>query len=930
MSETKLDKTIFDEELKINGYKILRSDRNRNGGGVTCYIRTNLFFSKRKNFSTEIEHLLFDIFLPKTKPILVGIFYRPPDQSGFLGNLSTAILNTHNFDNQEVYFLGDFNINMLPKNKHNGNGIKVYKELCILHNLTQIITEPTRITKNTQTLLDHILTNSVDKISQSGTIDLGMSDHQMIYCTRKTKKIKTNTKKYIKIRSLKNYTKEVLIEKISKIKFPHYFAFADINTAYADFMGKFMKVIDEIAPYKEICIKNLTEEWVDEEVFEGIRMRDKLYRTFKKTRLYSDQDKFKKARNRLQSLIKRKKTNYITNKLSENIAKPKELWKSLRNLGLASKKCENAKISLNKDRKVCLDPKENAEIFRHFYETLATDLVNKLPNHKTFNKEKTNEYYRTHDLQENNFKFTNTTVEVVLKLLEEINPNKAIGIDNLSGRFINDGASMLAKPITGLCNLSIKLSKFPDQCKIAKLKPLYKKGSNLEPHNYRPISLLPIISKNFEKIIPQQTQSYLDANKILYKYQSGFRANYSTDTCLSMLNDKILSATEKGMLTGMILIDLQKAFDTVDHGVFLKKLECLGFSDNCINWFKSYLENRTFIVNVEKKFSNTGQLHCGVPQGSILGPLIFLMYVNDMVQSVDCDLLLYADDSCLIFSGENVKQVEDNLNRNFNSLCDWLEENKLSIHFGEDKTKSILFGSGRRLKGIQPLDVRRGDIKIKQHTDVEYLGCILDCFLSGQSMGNKVIDKITSRLKFLYRKQSFLSLGLRRLLCNALIQPHFDYACTAWYPNLNKKYKKRIQIIQNKCIRFCLGKENTYHISHFDFREINWLPTEQRFRQCACVSAFKFCKGISPAYMNDIYEKDNYTHGTRRGSMRMKLPFKINNYGQKGLSYLAPKYWNDLSTDIKKSQDVNSFKHKVKENFFIELKNKDDDIYIYY
>ena len=146
------------------------------------------------------------------------------------------------------------------------------------------------------------------------------------------------------------------------------------------------------------------------------------------------------------------------------------------------------------------------------------------------------------------------------------------------------------------------------------------------------------------------------------------------------------------MFTGMILIDLQKAFDTIDHEIFLDKMACLGFSNSTISWFKSYLQDRSFTVNIGKEYSNHGNLSCGVHQGSILGPLIFLLYVNDMARAVDCDLILYADDSCLIFKDKSIEQIEINLNRNFNTLCDWFLENRLSIDFGEDKNKCILFG----------------------------------------------------------------------------------------------------------------------------------------------------------------------------------------------------------------------------------------------
>ena len=379
----------------------------------------------------------------------------------------------------------------------------------------------------------------------------------------------------------------------------------------------------------------------------------------------------------------------------------------------------------------------------------------------------------------------------------------------------------------------------------------------------------------------------------------------------------------------MILIDLQKAFDTIDHEIFLMKLECMGFDKMTILWYKSYLINRTFRVNIEKEYSTSGNLNCGVPQGSILGPLIFLMYVNDMAQSVDCDLLLYADDTCLGVTDENIETIENKLNKNFNSR-DWFVENKLSIHFGDDKTKSIVFGSKRRLKKLDMLDIKRGDIKITQYNKVTYLGCILDDDLSGESMASKVLKKISGRLSFLYRKQSFFNSNLRRMLCNALIQPHFDYACSAWYSNLNKNLTKKLQITQNKCIRFCLGLDNRTHIGVNEFKTINWLPTQDRYKQCVSVSAFKFCKGYGPAYMSEIYSLVDNPRSTRRSDYKLKKPLKYTNMGQANLSYIGPKIWNNLPSECKLVNNSNKFKHKIKDQFFKNMQRVNDDIYLYY
>ena len=555
--------------------------------------------------------------------------------------------------------------------------------------------------------------------------------------------------------------------------------------------------------------------------------------------------------------------------------------------------------------------------FKEFFANLAKNLVDNLPvSTGLFGIDSVTAFYSNLNLQAEKFHLKPTSHEIVLKLLEDINPAKSIGIDKIGGRFLKDGATVLAGPVKNLCNLSISLSCFPEKCKIAILKPIYKKGSKLEAKNYRPISLLPIISKIFEKIIHNQTQAYLDENKILYKFQSGFRQNHSTDSALSYLSDKIQCGFDKGLYTGMILIDLQKAFDTIDHYIFLKKLACLGFSKSAVAWYRSYLENRFFIVNVEESLSKKALLSCGVPKGSILGPLIFLIYVNDMSQAVTCDLFLYADDSCLVYMGSDPQKIENELNKNFNLLCDWFVENKLSIHFGEDKTKSILFGTKRKLKADPKLQISRGDVNIKQHYEVKYLGCIFDSNLSGASMAIKVLDKVNGRLRFLYRKQNLLSAPLKRLLCNALIQPHFDYACQTWFPGLRKALSKKIQCAQNKCLRFCLNLGNRAHLDKKEFEEINWLPVNERVNQRICVTAFNFFNDISPSYMSDIFIPMKERKNTRNSSNRFIVPLRKTNVGQDALSYTGPKLWNALPIDVKLAKNRNSFKHKMKTNYF--------------
>ena len=498
-----------------------------------------------------------------------------------------------------------------------------------------------------------------------------------------------------------------------------------------------------------------------------------------------------------------------------------------------------------------------------------------------------------------------------------MNPDKAAGIDNLSGKRLKDGASILVKPISKICNLSIKYSLFPTDCQIAKLKPLFKKGSTTHPKNYCPISLLPLISKIIEKVIHDQTQEFLDTNKILFKFQSGFRKGYSTDSCPSYLNNKIAAGFESGLHTGMILIDFQKAFDTINHEILIKKMECLGFSKDITLWFKSYLSNRKFKVNLNQIFSEPGNLLCGVPQGSILGPLLFLLYINDMPQSVNCELLLYADDTCLIFQHNDIKEIENQLNKKFSLICDWFVDNKLSIHFGEDKTKSILFSSKRKIKKASPLNIQYKDIEIKQYSKVTYIGCILDETLSGESTAIHVINKVNSRLRFLYKQNKFLDIPLRRLLCNAMIQPFFDYACNAWYPNLNKKLKKRLQAAQNKCIRFCLKLGDSTNIETIEFEKINWLPIQERVNQCALSRFINFILMLLPNTWMKYFLRQNVTEFLHVTPFKkLKLPHRKANQGLRALSYVGPFLWNKLDNSLKMSASSNTFKHNLENQYF--------------
>ncbi len=411
-----------------------------------------------------------------------------------------------------------------------------------------------------------------------------------------------------------------------------------------------------------------------------------------------------------------------------------------------------------------------------------------------------------------------------------------------------------------------------------------------------------------------QLDSYLSENDIIYGLQSGFRGSYSTDTCLTYLTDHIRSQVAGGNYTGMVLLDLQKAFDTVDHEILCNKLQAMGIHEDSVKWFKSYLSQRQQIVSANQVDSMPMEITCGVPQGSILGPLLFLCYVNDMPTSVNCNLLLYADDSVLFTSGKDPQVISEILSHELESCRQWLIDNKLSLHLG--KTESILFGSKIKLSRVDDFNVACDGKIITPTNSVKYLGITLDNDLSGESVAESIIKKTSSRLSFLYRQRKFLNERTRKTLCTALIQCHFDYCCSSWYSALSVKLKNRLQVMQNKMIRFILNLEPRSHVGHDQFEKLGMLNVKDRVKQLKLNHVFKIYHCTAPKYLCSHFRKLSNTHryNTRGSSTNFLVP-KIKGQQCNTFFFTGIQEWNQLPGHIKSLQTKVQFKKAVKSHF---------------
>ena len=556
-----------------------------------------------------------------------------------------------------------------------------------------------------------------------------------------------------------------------------------------------------------------------------------------------------------------------------------------------------------------------------FYLTIASKLQNQINNvHKTFVASSSifKNLYSSRDIVPKSFKISPVSEDFVSDELHNLDINKSTGIDGIKSKLLKDGAEVIKSSITHIINLSIVTGTVPDELKYAVVKPLFKKGSRLEAGNYRPVSVLCIVSKVLERAVYVQLYEYFKKHQLIYEFQSGFRKSYSTDTCLINLMDHIRNLIYKGHYVGMVLLDLQKAFDTVDHDILCDKLEAMGL--DFTKWFKSYLENRQQVVVANGTVSEPGTVSCRVPQGSILGSLLFLCYVNDMPMSVKCKLLLYADDSALIVSGSDPKIIADALSKELESCRQWLMDNKLSLHLA--KTESILFGSKKKLKRVISFEVKCGDIVIKNEESVNYLGVQLDNHLGGNSIVKGIISKVNSRLKFLYRYSNLLNFKSRKTLCSALIQCLFDYSCSSWYPGLNKGLKEKLQVAQNKTIRFILDLDNRAHIGTKELETTGFLKVPDRVKQLKLGHVFKIRKKTCPRYLTANFQQLNEIEDriTTRAKVNdfLKPKMCINTF-----AYSAIDDWNSLPNNVKGIKRQKKFKECLKKSLLRTARRSD-------
>lgn len=610
-------------------------------------------------------------------------------------------------------------------------------------------------------------------------------------------------------------------------------------------------------------------------------------------------------------LKKTAKADYISEQIELNKNNSKGLWKTLKGLGYNNKSKSKDSIVLNINNQICYDPVTVAEHINDFFVGIAQKLVDNLPPLTDLYSAFSNsckQFYNKLGTQPGMFKLKSVSSAFVLKELQALKVSKSTGLDDISPRFLHDGAEGLCDVIAHLINLSINNCVVPDCTKKAVVTPLFKKNNKLDVGNYRPVSVLTSLSKILEKAVHKQVELFCKENNILYPLQSGFRCDFSTDTCLTHLHDHIRNEISHGMFVGMALLDVQKAFDSVNHRMLCEKIRLVGIDPE---WFKSYLVNRKQIVSVNNNYSTEKTINAGVPQGSILGPWCYLIYANDLPSCTSCKVIIYADDTILLVSNRDLSIVSQVLSAEISNCFHWLTNNLLSMHMG--KTETIVFSSKRKQHLTKGFSISCNGQTIKASTEVKYLGLKLDKSLSGTSIVNSIVSKCTARLKFLYRHSSVLNQKCRKLLVSALVQSHFDYGTSAWYWATTKQCKRKLQVAQNKLVRFILNMQPRTHIGQTELNRVNFLNTNDRVKQLMLNHMYNVYHKSAPRYLSQGFTavQSQHSYSTRSADFNFVVPI-AKGVSQFNFSTQGVKVWNSLPSSTKCLNVKTNFKSKVK------------------
>ena len=885
----------------LDGYKFVKRNRSTGeGGGVAIYVSDRLNFVRKENLESEtMECIWIEIILKKAKNILIGVLYRPPDSSlhcnkNFNEDLDSMLSLVHD-TSFETIILGDINVNYLIKKDH-----KNIKDIFKIHGYQQIIETPTRTTDSSSTLIDAIFTNHPQNISNQNVFPLSLSDHDCVGCTRKLNNEHFDPKTII-CRNYNSYNETILCDKLKQQNWSYFKNCECPNKAWQIMKTNLLKVFNEIAPLIQKRIKGRFCHWLTHEIKTLMNQRDKLRRKARKSKAEEDWNLYKKKKNSCTNLVKRTKDRYHQEELFENKNNPSKFWDNIKKV--FPNKNGNSSITyapkINGSENT---PKAKADSFCNFFANAAENLKRDsypLMNFKWKPRDKI--FCRTRTT----FKFKHVNNAYISKELSALKVKKAAGIDDLPAKLLKDSAKVISGPLCKLINRSLETGVVPSEWKIAKINPLHKKGDVTLANNYRPISVLPILSKVLEKVVHNQLTDYLEENKLLCPRQFGFRKKHSTELATSLLIDDMRKEVDCGKLVGVVFIDLSKAFDTLDHALLLDKIASYGIASNEIEWFTDYLFGRKQICIYEGGKSNAEPLNIGVPQGSILGPVLFLLYFNDFIRCLKhTKVVQFADDTVIYTSSKDFSAVESMLNSDLISISEYFERNQLIINLNKGKTEAMLVGTAKRLFQCgEELNLIYNTSKILTTDQYKYLGSKINPTLNMNDHFQTVYKQTCSKLCILSKLKTRLTTDSLKAVYDSMIIPSILYS------SVNNLSLSKTQVDQLNSIQRRAEKILNQKVENIS----NLINMHSVLLVKKCIENM-----VSDEFKN-YFEIRTHSAATRNNGYLLQIPKVKLQFAKAGFFSMGVKSFNSLPIEIRQANSYLDFRNLTKDYFTSKL-----------
>ena len=899
MSESWLTKNTPRDRYILDNFNILRADRkNKRGGGVCLFLRkqyTKFKVIKLPNAVEMPEMLWVEVGVGQSK-IAIGTLYKPPRiPCGFFREAYDSLI--HIYSKYEHTLLGgDFNINLLNTESYESRVL--LDALIEPFSLTQMVKSPTRITDTSKTLIDLILVTRPENVLFTGVCDApGISDHCFTYCAYNMKRVKS--KPYvIRRRNFRNFDKNTFYQAIEMEPWENILHVTNIDDKVLILEKLINDVLDKFAPYKTFVVSNKSATpWITDEILEKMDERDGCKDKFSKTGENKYWDAYKFLRNKVTSMMRTSQKKVFNECINNKISNSQDFYKAAKKLHVIPDKKSKSTFSFSPD-----------SLNKAF-----TSNNNKKLNEDFINSRIANLYKKTSPCI-HKFTFQPISEEDVIKIVKSIK-SKSSGIDGINIATINLFLPRISSLLTHILNVSFESNTFPERWKKALITPIPKCEVPLVESDFRPISLLPTFSKILEKAANVQIVAYLLKYDLLDPYQSAYKKNHSTFTALLKITDDILDSIDDSNITLLIFLDFSKAFDTVNHRILIEKLKILGFQNDTCQWINSYLSNRYQQVVVGEEKSEWIHIQNGVPQGSILGPLLFTILVSDMRWHIWDGSYQYADDTDLLFetSIEEMDETIAKANNVLDKIQTYCNDNFLNLNAG--KTKYMFIGSKPGIKKLETVKIN--DLKI-DGTILERvklsknLGVTFDEVLSWVKHINLNISKAVGSFINLSRFKRFLNEKSKILLCESIVLSRFNY-CDAVYMNIDNFVQRKIQRVQDMCCRFIFDTKKSDHCDYSEMRKnIGWLSMKQR-RDLHCFTMmYKILHGLAPNYLQDMFTLQNEVHNVNtRGSQNdqiwidKSIKSKIH---RSSFRFYAPCNYNALPSYIRNCKSVNSFK----------------------